>query len=53
VLDNWSESRARFIKVFPHEYRRVLRERQATADAVATIAKAKVAESPVRTVPAK
>jgi glutamate synthase domain-containing protein 3 len=53
LLDNWSESRARFVKVFPHEYRRALRERQATADAAATIAKAKVAESPARTVAAK
>ena len=26
LLDDWSNSRARFVKVFPHEYRRALRE---------------------------
>jgi len=24
ILDNWSEARSRFIKVFPHEHKRVL-----------------------------
>ncbi len=28
ILDNWRESLSRFVKVFPHEYKRVLRERQ-------------------------
>ncbi len=28
LLDNWRESLSRFVKVFPHEYKRVLRERQ-------------------------
>jgi glutamate synthase (NADPH/NADH) large chain len=27
ILDNWRESLPRFVKVFPHEYRRVLRSR--------------------------
>ncbi len=27
ILDNWRESLSRFVKVFPHEYRRVLRSR--------------------------
>jgi len=53
VLDSWSESRAKFVKVFPHEYRRALRERQASLDTAATIAKAKVSDTVVRTVPAK
>ena len=29
ILDNWRESLSRFVKVFPHEYRRVLRSRPA------------------------
>ncbi len=36
LLDDWSNSRARFVKVFPHEYRRALRElssRQAEKEA--------------------
>jgi len=28
ILDNWRESLSRFVKVFPHEYKRVLRERE-------------------------
>ncbi len=28
ILENWTESLPRFIKVFPHEYKRVLRDRQ-------------------------
>jgi glutamate synthase (NADPH) large chain len=27
ILDHWAESRAKFIKVFPHEYKRALAER--------------------------
>ena len=41
ILDHWAESRARFIKVFPHEYQRALKQMNATAAASATIAKAK------------
>jgi glutamate synthase (NADPH/NADH) large chain len=31
LLDSWAESRGRFLKVFPHEYKRVLAARAATA----------------------
>ncbi|MEX8494379.1 glutamate synthase-related protein, partial [Sphaerotilus sp.] len=41
ILDNWSEARARFVKVFPHEYKRALGEINATKAADETIAKAK------------
>jgi glutamate synthase (NADPH/NADH) large chain len=30
ILDDWDKSRARFVKVFPHEYRRALGEINAT-----------------------
>ena len=33
ILDAWAESRSRFVKVFPHEYKRVLAERAAQAEA--------------------
>jgi glutamate synthase domain-containing protein 3 len=50
ILDHWAEARAKFIKVFPHEYARALKQMNATvaADAAVTKAKAKTA-----TVPAK
>jgi glutamate synthase (NADPH/NADH) large chain len=41
ILDNWSESRARFVKVFPHEYKRALGEMNASKEADETIARAK------------
>ena len=28
LLDNWSEARAKFVKVFPNEYKRALTERK-------------------------
>ena len=34
ILDHWAESRTRFVKVFPHEYKRALAERAARAAAV-------------------
>jgi glutamate synthase (NADPH/NADH) large chain len=40
ILDHWAESRARFVKVFPHEYKRALAERAAKAEASAATAKA-------------
>ncbi|MEY2688700.1 MAG: hypothetical protein RL375_2898, partial [Pseudomonadota bacterium] len=40
ILDNWSEARGRFVKVFPNEYKRALGELNATKTADATIAKA-------------
>jgi glutamate synthase domain-containing protein 3 len=53
ILDHWSEARARFVKVFPHEYRRALGERKAVEEAQVTIAKAKGASPKQRAVPAK
>jgi glutamate synthase domain-containing protein 3 len=50
ILDHWSESRAKFIKVFPHEYAKALKQMNATQTADATIAKAKGGKT---TVPAK
>ena len=41
ILDNWATARGKFVKVFPHEYRRALTEMGAKAEASATIAKAK------------
>jgi glutamate synthase (NADPH/NADH) large chain len=41
ILDNWSAARGRFVKVFPHEYKRALGEMGATQAADAMIAKAK------------
>ncbi len=37
VLDHWTESRGRFVKVFPNEYKRALREIGAKAPAVAPV----------------
>lgn len=54
ILDHWTQSRGRFIKVFPHEYRRALGEMHARREASDTIAKAaKAGERKGRTVPAK
>jgi glutamate synthase (NADPH/NADH) large chain len=33
LLDHWSDARTKFVKVFPHEYKRVLAERAARAEA--------------------
>jgi glutamate synthase domain-containing protein 3 len=41
ILDQWAEARGRFVKVFPHEYARALRQMNATQATDATIAKAK------------
>ncbi|MCV2356193.1 glutamate synthase subunit alpha [Paucibacter sp. B2R-40] len=41
LLDHWADSRAKFIKVFPHEYRRALGEMHAAKQAVETIEHAK------------
>jgi glutamate synthase domain-containing protein 3 len=50
VLDHWAESRARFIKVFPHEYARALKQMNAAvaADAAVSKAKAKTAAVPAK-----
>ncbi|MDR7297995.1 glutamate synthase domain-containing protein 2/glutamate synthase domain-containing protein 1/glutamate synthase domain-containing protein 3 [Pelomonas aquatica] len=41
ILDHWAEARAKFIKVFPNEYRRALGELNAAKQAATTIAQAK------------
>ncbi|MEY4764993.1 MAG: hypothetical protein RI907_1666, partial [Pseudomonadota bacterium] len=41
ILDNWATAQAKFIKVFPHEYRRALTEMGAKQEATAAVAKAK------------
>jgi glutamate synthase (NADPH/NADH) large chain len=43
ILDHWADSRSKFVKVFPHEYKRALAEGVARRAADATIAKARVA----------
>jgi glutamate synthase domain-containing protein 2/glutamate synthase domain-containing protein 1/glutamate synthase domain-containing protein 3 len=53
ILEHWPEARTRFIKVLPHEYKRVLGERKAIEDTQATIAKAKATPGKQRAVPAK
>lgn len=44
ILDQWETARAKFVKVFPHEYKRALSELNASKEAGATIAKAKGSE---------
>ncbi|MBL8329914.1 MAG: glutamate synthase subunit alpha, partial [Rubrivivax sp.] len=41
ILDQWATARGRFVKVFPHEYKRALAERAAKAEAAAATTKAK------------
>ena len=53
ILDHWADSRARFVKVFPHEYKRALSEIHAAREAGETIAKARAAERTATTAPAK
>jgi glutamate synthase (NADPH) large chain len=67
ILDHWAESRAKFVKVFPNEYKRALGERaekalmlaseskavQAADETLTTIAKAKGGDTRSKTVPAK
>ncbi len=58
ILDHWADSRAKFVKVFPHEYKRVLSERAAKAEAEAATAKAsdrasETAKAGTSTAPAK
>ncbi|WP_029000559.1 glutamate synthase-related protein [Azohydromonas australica] len=54
ILDNWAAARAKFVKVFPHEYKRALGEMAARREAGQTIAKAKAVEAKAAgSVPAK
>ncbi len=41
ILDHWADSRAKFVKVFPHEYRRALGEIHAAKEAASTIEQTK------------
>ncbi|RZT95122.1 glutamate synthase-related protein [Rivibacter subsaxonicus] len=45
ILDHWAGAREKFVKVFPSEYKRALKEMGATQEADATIAKAKAPSS--------
>jgi glutamate synthase (NADPH) large chain len=47
ILDHWAVARAKFIKVFPHEYKRALAERAAKAEASAATDKAKASAAVV------
>jgi glutamate synthase domain-containing protein 3 len=47
ILDHWADSRARFVKVFPNEYKRALAEIHARNEAGATIAKARTGKDAV------
>ena len=47
LMDNWAEARSKFVKVFPHEYKRVLAERAAKAQASAATTKAQTSAAAV------
>ncbi|MGC4076790.1 MAG: glutamate synthase-related protein [Rubrivivax sp.] len=47
VLDAWAASRAKFVKVFPNEYKRALAERAAKAQAEVATGKAKASAAAV------
>ena len=47
ILDQWSVSRAKFVKVIPHEYRRALAEQAAKAQASTATTKAKASAAAV------
>jgi glutamate synthase domain-containing protein 3 len=54
ILDRWTESRGKFVKVFPSEYKRALGELNAAKVADDTIATAKASDTKKpKTVPAK
>jgi glutamate synthase domain-containing protein 3 len=42
ILDQWATTRLRFVKVFPHEYKRALADAAARADAAKAVAAARV-----------
>ncbi len=48
ILDHWADSRAKFVKVFPNEYRRALGELHAAREAAETIAHAKAPAASVK-----
>ncbi|HNA02469.1 MAG TPA: glutamate synthase-related protein [Rhodocyclaceae bacterium] len=46
ILDHWDASLGKFVKVFPHEYRRALGEINAKKETAETIAKARGSDKP-------
>ena len=55
LLDDWATARTRFVKVFPHEYKRALGElaaKQSAAEVAAEAAPAKSAGKSRKTAPA-
>ena len=50
ILDRWADARGKFVKVFPHEYKRALGRMSATRQSDATIARA---QQQAKSVPAK
>jgi glutamate synthase domain-containing protein 3 len=46
ILDHWAEARGRFVKVFPHEYKRALEKRSAEKQSDAAIGKARGTRAP-------
>ena len=53
ILDDWANARSKFVKVFPHEYKRALGEINAAKTKDETIAKAKSDKKASKSVPAK
>ncbi len=53
ILDHWAEARAKFVKVFPNEYKRALSEMAAKAEAAKAVAAAAATASAIPVVPAK
>jgi glutamate synthase (NADPH) large chain len=45
LLDGWAEARGKFVKVFPHEYKRVLASRAAKAEAAVAAATSNKAQT--------
>jgi glutamate synthase (NADPH/NADH) large chain len=48
ILDHWADSRERFVKVFPHEYKRALAERAAAPPPAAAAAAKPSVDASVR-----
>ncbi|MDE2048535.1 MAG: glutamate synthase subunit alpha, partial [Betaproteobacteria bacterium] len=53
ILDTWAQSRTRFVKVFPHEYRRALAEMHARQQTQTQIDKARSSSRAAESVAAK
>jgi glutamate synthase domain-containing protein 3 len=47
ILDQWDTARAKFVKVFPHEYKRALAEHAAKAEAASATQRAKATSAAV------